>query len=291
MSSNMSNSIAKFSKYLLNYANNEIFFDVRYDKSIISSNSKFPVVIICPGFLASKDLDPFPYIGSKIAEAGFISIVLNYSHNGVEGNDTKITNFEKFASNTVSKEIEDIAIIVNEVGNNRLTGFNIDENRIVLLGHSRGAANAIINASYDQRIRALVTWASISKYDRWNNHQKSMWKKIGYLPLGKSSEDSPLKLGLSYLIDIEQKKEYLNLIDAAKRIRIPWLIVHGVEDLVAKIYEAESLYEASNKATTEIIKINKVGHMLGMTVPFDKNKESINYLIDLTINWLKNHCK
>lgn len=269
-------------------SSNDIF---RCDFRVLDNEKffqKIPCVIVCPGFMAFKDWSPFPYIGEKLVQTNYCSIVLNYSHNGIENQRNRITNFEKFAANTVSRELADIQHVIDTISNGYLEEFDIDRENILLLGHSRGAANALLIASSDIRIKKLVTWASIAHYDRWTLHQKTNWRQSGFLPLSKEAESYPLRMNIEYLEDIEKNKDRFDLYKAASRINIPWLIVHGTEDLIAKVSEAEKLFDLSEKTQTQLVKIPKVGHLFGTEVPTNENNNSLNNILQLTINWLHN---
>ncbi len=272
-------------------SSNEVFrCDFRVSEKYLENNKKFfqliPCVIVCPGFMAFKDWGPFPYIGEKLAQANFCSVVLNYSNNGVGEKLDRITEFEKFAANTVSKELADIQNVIDTISEGKMEEFCIDPEKIFLLGHSRGAANAILIASLDNRIKKLVTWASISYYDRWTEHQKMIWRQAGFITLSKENEPHPLRMNISYLEDLERNRDKFDLYKAAKQIKIPWLMVHGTEDLIAKISEAEKLFDLSDKKQTELVKIPKVGHMFG--IERAKSGGPLNDILQLTINWFHN---
>ncbi len=238
--------------------------------------------------MAFKDWGPFSYIGEKLAQANYCSIVLNYSNNGVEEQRNRITNLEKFAANTVSQELIDIRNVIDTITDGNLEEFCIDTENIFLLGHSRGAANALLIASSDKRIKKLVTWASISYYDRWTAHQKNNWRQSGFLSLSKETESHPLRMNIGYLEDLEKNRDKFDLYKAARRINIPWLIVHGTEDLIAKILEAEKLFDLSEKTQTQLVKIPNVGHIFGTDTPTNRNNSTLNNILQLTINWLHN---
>lgn len=293
------NNVSKIIYKEIEFRNNsnEIFrCDFRVSEGYFSNNKKLvqniPCVIVCPGFMAFKDWGYFPYIGEKLAQANYCSIVLNYSHNGVEEQRNRITNLEKFAANTVSQELADIRVVIDSITAGCMDKFCIDTENIFLLGHSRGAANALLTASSDKRIKKLITWAIIAYYDRWTVHQKNNWRQSGFLSLSKESESHPLRLKIDYLEDIESNRDQFDLFKAARRINIPWLIVHGTEDLIAKVTEAEKLFDLSNKTQTKLVKIPKVGHIFGAETPTDKNNNStLNNILQLTINWLNNQSR
>lgn len=264
--------------------------DVRVLENYLSNNKKvfqkIPCVIVCPGFMAFKDWGPFPYIGDTLAQENYCSIVLNYSHNGVGEERNRITNFEKFAANTVSQELDDIQSVINSISDCELEEFSIDTENIFLIGHSRGAANALLIASSDNRIKKLVTWASIAYYDRWTVHQKNNWRKSGFLSLSKETESHPLRMNIEYLEDIEKNRDRFDLCKASERMNIPWLIVHGTEDLVAKVSEAEKLFEKADKSQAQLVIIPNLGHLFGTEVPTNGKNNSLNQILQLTINWL-----
>jgi hypothetical protein len=171
----------------------------RLNRINFSFFDKSTCILVCPGFMAYKDWGPYQYYGNKFAEAGFVSVVMNYSHSGIKEDVSKITDYDNFASNTVTQELIDMNIVIESIAEGMFSEYGVDENKIIILGHSRGAANAIITAARDKRIKALVTWAAIADYDRWTEHQKKEWKKSGYLPRKKDFEANPLRMDVSFL--------------------------------------------------------------------------------------------
>lgn len=262
---------------ITNSRNEAFTIDVRYLKERKLSDYE-NILLICPGFMAFKDWGPFPNIGEDLLDDNIATIVMNYSHNGISKNKNKITDFDKFFENTVSKEIDDILSVIGWIKN--YVKENYERTKIVLMGHSRGAANCIVVAS-NYEVGGLITMSPISNYDRWNNHQKDLWRKNGFLSVSK--ENSNLKMGIGYLNDLEKNKERYNLTKLAKNIRVPWLIIHGENDVVAKIEEAKLLYEVSDKTNTEFLIIHEMGHMLGYNLyqEFNENiflKKILNYI-------------
>ena len=143
---------------------------------------------------------------------------------------------------------------------------------------------AIITSAQFQDVKALVTWSGVSTFDRWTQHQKEQWRKLGYLPLARDSIASPLKLALSLLEDVEKNRKKLDIVKAAASIRVPWLIVHGTEDLMVRFSEAEQLYAAANKTMAKLVPLEKVGHLYGG--PEVNEAASIQRVVDVTIQWM-----
>ena len=258
---------------------------IRGDLRYAEEGHKRPVVIICHSFMAFKDWGFFPYIGEKLAEAGFAAITFNFSHNGVDGDGNRITDFNKFESNTFSQELEDLRVLVDVVAEGGVGAQVSDSNNIILLGHSRGGGIAIVHTASDERVKRLVTWSSISTFDRWTKHQKEVWKKLGYLPLARDTTAAPLRLGLRLLHDLESHSDRLSIIDAAARVQVPWLILHGKADVTVQSREASNLYAAANRSTTELVLLDRVGHSYDAASPGEDNYQMLNYILNRTIDW------
>ncbi len=269
---------------LRNSSGDLIAGDLRY----VQNENRKPVVVICHSFMAFKDWGFFPHIGEKLAESGFVSLVFNFSHNGVVEGGQRITDFEKFEQNTFSKELEDLDAVVSSIAEGNFGEEIIDREKIALLGHSRGGGIAIVHSASNARVKALVTMSSISTFDRWTNHQKKQWRTSGYLPLARDTSVSPLRSGLGLLNDIESNRERLSIANASSKIQVPWLVVHGKEDITVKSREAQQLYDASNIATTELMILEHVGHLYNATSRADDNYTTLNKVLDLVIHWLNN---
>jgi len=272
---------------LYNLSGNPIHGDIRYIRSL----QEKPVIIICHSFMAFKDWGFFPIVAQRFAEAGFVTMTFNFSMNGVKGDNDRITEFDLFERNTFSQEVQDVGTVVDAVWNGQIGAGVIDRSKIILLGHSRGGAVAILQASNDGRIKAVVSWSAIGTFERWTIHQKSLWRKLGYLPLAKDSTASPLRLGIDLLNDFETNHAKLDLEIAADRIRVPWLIVHGKTDVTVLYHEAENLYKASNKSTTELMLLDKVGHLYNASTKDEDNYQTLDIIFDKTLNWIHSNIK
>jgi alpha-beta hydrolase superfamily lysophospholipase len=65
-------------------------------------------------------------------------------------------------------------------------------------------------------------------------------------------------LGIGFLDDLENRKEKLNLIRAAQRIRVPWLILHGKADGLVLLDKIDHLYNASAREEDNYQTLNKL---------------------------------
>jgi len=274
---------------ICNQSGDLISCDLRYGDNSAGN----PIVIICHSFMAFKDWGFFPYIGERLAKEGFVSLVFNFSHNGVVGASGRITDFKRFERNTISKEVQDLQAVVGavesgEIGQGiRNSGKEIlNRSSIALLGHSRGGAVAIIHAASDRRVKALVTLSSVATLERWTGHQKENWRARGYHPLSRNGVVSPLRLGIDSLNDLEINRDRLSVVRAAGEVSVPWLILHGTEDIVVPPREAEQLYGAANKSIAELVLLEKVGHLYNAETPEKDSYQTLNKSLEMIIHWL-----
>ncbi len=268
---------------LLNIHGNSIRLDVRYTEN----EEKKPIIIICHSFMAFKNWGFFPYLAERIAEAGYISVIFNFSLNGVIGDGSRITDFDAFAKNTFSRELEDLNTVVNACRDGVVAKTYADNERIGILGHSRGGGIAIVHTAHDKRIKALTTLSTISTFDRWREHQKIEWRKQGYLALARDSTVSPLRLDIDLLKDIETNSERLNILNSASEITCPWLIVHGKTDVTVHVKEAEALFNASNKSSTQLSLFEHIGHLYNAASPNEDQYKTLNTIVEPSIQFFK----
>jgi pimeloyl-ACP methyl ester carboxylesterase len=248
-------------------------------------------IIFVHGFKGFKDWGFGPYLAKSIADNGNFVITFNFSHNGVGENSVDFNELEKFANNTYSREISEVAEIVKAYKGGFFGIPNI-KGKIGLLGHSRGGGVSIIAASKLPDVNALVTWSAISKFDRFTDRQKAEWKKNGYLEMLNTRTKQLMRLNKVLLEDIEENNHtLLNIENSLNEMDKPYLIIHGDQDLAVPIDEAETIYSWSNKAKTELFKISGTGHTFDIKHPFDGNSKAFERVLDKTNTFFNQHFK
>lgn len=256
--------------------------DITFD----DSNSTLPLVIFVHGFKGFKDWGAHNLVARYFAQNGFRYLKFNFSHNGVTADNLQdVTDMDTFASNTVSKELYDLDHVISFACNKEnFSGVN----KVSLLGHSRGGGLSIIHASNDPRIEKLVTWGSISDFKSlWKPKQVDEWRKKGKIEIENARTKEKMPLNLSVLEDLEQNKEVLDIEAAAKRLNIPWLIVHGDKDINVDPAVAKKLNQLQLNARLNIIE--GADHVFGAKHPFDGQALPKNLLsaCEASINFLK----
>jgi len=248
-----------------------------------------PVVVFCHGFKGFKDWGPFPTWGRRLAEAGFVSILFNFSHNGVAPDEpTAFTELDKFAENTFTRELDDLDAVLDAVTEGHLAGMPIDTERIGLMGHSRGGGTAILKTARDRRVRALVTWSAVSGFlERFTEEQIEDWEAHGYTTVVNSRTGQEMRLNRVLYDDARAHRDALDVQAAARDIDGPWLIVHARDDEAVPFAEAETLHAANPDA--ELVEAQG-GHTFGGGHPFDGDvPASLNAVWERTIYFFETH--
>ena len=248
-----------------------------------------PVVVFCHGFKGFKDWGPFPTWGCRLAEAGFVSILFNFSFNGVAPDrPTDFTELDKFAENTFTRELDDLNAVLDAVTDTQLAGVPLDAERIGLMGHSRGGGTAILKAARDRRIRALATWSAVSGFlERFSEEQIEDWESQGYTEVVNSRTGQTMRLNRVLYDDAREHRDALDVQAAAADIDVPWLIVHARDDESVPFAEAEALYEASTNA--ELVEAEG-GHTFGGAHPFENGvPASLEAVWERTIYFFETH--
>lgn len=238
-------------------------------------------IIFVHGFKGFKDWGFGPYLGNFFANTGFFVVTFNFSHNGIGSNRTEFTELEKFANNTFSLEISELDEIIDFLKTGHL---EIEfKGKVGLLGHSRGGAISLLTASKRDDIKGVALWASISKFDRYSERQKAVWRKNGYFEVLNTRTNQLMRLNVSLLDDIEKNANgSLNLEKSVRNLNCPLLIAHGNQDLAVPVTEAEQIYEWADKSKTEFYKIFGTGHTFDITHPFNGTNEKFEKLLKKT---------
>ncbi len=251
-------------EFILNNALNEtINGDIYYYTHINSAQA----VIILHGFKGYKDWGFLPILSKNLATAGNIVINFDFSRNGIIDSNKQLYDTEKFASNLISIEINDILTLIDAIE----TGGLFDDElkkiwncKISLIGFSRGAGIAIL-ASTRRKIEKLALLAPIATFNRYTKRQIENWEKSGKLFFKNNVTNQELYINFSYMEEILANEIQYNLINAISTLKIPVLIIHGEQDLTVNINESKMLYEAINSDNKQFILIKKVGHTFNAT--------------------------
>jgi uncharacterized protein len=252
-----------------------------------------PTIVICHGFKGFMEWGFFPVTATLLATRGFSVVRFNLSGTGMRPGDELVTDPAAFRDNTHSRELEEVLAVLAAVGGEIAAG-RVDRSRLGLLGHSRGGGNAILAAAepaWRDEIRALVTWASIARVDRYSDEHKEVWRRTGELPVTNARTGQRLSLGLPLLADLEENASRLDIRAAAGKGKSPWLIVHGEEDESVPVDEARQLATAAVNAHRqhEVLLLPGAQHTFGCRHPFVGPTRDLIAALNATQTWFLRH--
>lgn len=250
-----------------------------------------PTVVICHGFKGFMEWGFFPHLATLLAERGFAAIRFNFSGAGMLPGDETVTAPEAFRADTYSRELAEVEAILGATGD-RIAAGRIDGGRLGLFGHSRGGGVAVLAAAREpwrQRLRALVTWASIAEADRFTPEQRAAWRRDGELPVINARTGQRLAMGTALLDDLESNAGSLDIPAAAARGRAPWLIVHGAEDESVPAFEASTLAERAGCPRSELHLVQGANHTFGSRHPWVGPTPHLIEALNATQSWFRRY--
>ncbi len=220
-------------------------------------------VIICHGFKGFAKWGFFPLLAETLARGGVSAITFNFSGSGIGTDGESFTEENAFFANSYSCELADLSLVEKEAERRQWLGANYG-----LFGHSRGGGIAILHSARQPLVRALATWAAISTIDRWSGDDKKKWRENGRTGIINARTGQVLELGSATLDDIEKLAgSDLDILAAASRIAVPWLIAHGTKDEAVPYAESEKLEAAATSASVERLTIAGGDHTFGAQHP------------------------
>lgn len=251
-----------------------------------------PVVIYVHGFNGFKDWGNFDLVANQFAEAGYVIVKFNFSHNGTSPEQPEEFNkLEAFAQNNYTKELEDLRHVIDWVCDPQNPSHTaMDTSRIYLIGHSMGGGISILQSAEDNRVKKLITWACISEcktpWGSWPAAKMEEWKQTGvqYYTNGRTKQQMPMYYQLYQ--DYQQNRERLDIKAAIQGLTIPVLICHGTQDgavLVDTAFQLKAWQPAAHLFTVES------DHVFGRKHPWTSNEvpAPMQAVLDKSIRFLK----
>lgn len=261
-----------------------------WDAFFNSDDTLKPLVIFCHGYKGFKDWGSWELVAERFSEAQFFFVKFNFSHNGgtVE-NPIDFPDLEAFAENNYSKELDDLDAMLNLFSSKNFEYHtHINTKAITVIGHSRGGGISIIKTSEDKRIAKLVTWASVSSFGKRTSTTGDLeqWRKDGvkYVLNGRTKQQMPHNY--QFYEDYKANEKRLDIASAIKRIDIPILIIHAIDDPSVTFDEAETLKVL--RPESELVAIDNSNHVFGARHPWDKKQlpQALRIVVDKTIAFI-----
>ncbi|MXX33569.1 MAG: alpha/beta hydrolase [Gemmatimonadetes bacterium] len=244
-------------------------------------------VVVAHGFKGFKDWGFFPLLCNRLALDGHLVVSFNTSLNGIGADLFDFTELDAFGRNTVSREVADLHWMVDRTLEGVWDGGRGPE-ALGLLGHSRGGGNAVIVAAERGEVSSLVTWAAVSTYHRWSPEQERDWAAAGvtYILNARTGQEMPLHRAV--FDDLRENAERFDILAAARRVRAPWLVVHGAEDATVSAQEARRLAEAGPAA--DLLVLEGSGHTFEAVHPLEETPAALGAAVAASLRHLRRGC-
>lgn len=207
-----------------------------------------PCVIASHGLLSSKNSEKYITLGDRMAEEGIA--LLRFDFRGIgesEGGEE---------DNTISRKLADLRSAIEFIQSSPGLGKEIG-----LLGSSLGGFLSLIAASMDDKLRAIVTWATPFQMDDLGSKER---QKDDPLPPKAFFEDLP-------------KHRLLPLLQGVSRC----LVIHGDKDELVQVEQAMRIFHHLN--------LPKEMHLIGgadhrLTEPAHRQRA-----IELSVEWFRKY--
>lgn len=257
------------------------------DYGFIKDGNPKPVVVFAHGFKGFKDWGHFNKVMDHFINQDFSFVKFNFSHNGgtVE-QPIDFPDLEAFGNNNFTKELDDLKTVVDWIENSDRKEFN--KNEIYLIGHSRGGGVSILAANEDSRVKKLVTWAAVADLiNRFSQQELDYWKEQGVIYVENSRTNQQMPMYYQIAEDTLNNRERFSIEQAANKISIPHLILHGTDDFTVPIVDAQNI-NTWNKSS-ELIIIDNANHSFGAIHPYleEQLPGHVELVLEKTIQFLK----
>lgn len=215
---------------------------------------------------------------------------MDFSHNGhVSPFSEDCLDEVAWSQNHHHYEAEEVHFALDQMANMS------PEVPVAVLGHSRGGGMAILGAdrflSSGGQLAGCAVWASVSDF-------------IGRLPTGSDLEawqasnrwevvngrtGQVLWHPYAFAEETLKRKDELNIVEACRRLTVPFLAVHGEADPVVAWQEGRKLTRVAQDGSWALI--DGANHVMGMAHPWKPGTpwpKELTEASDVTAHWLEN---
>lgn len=253
------------------------------------TDKKLPLVIFVHGYKGYKDWGAWNLMAEKFAEAGFFFVKFNSSHNGTTVEDPhNFSDLEAFGNNNYSKELSDLGVVIDQF----VKDPHVDDQRIILIGHSRGGGISIIKTFEDERINGLITLASVDTLERFPKDEAlESWRKEGvyYVLNGRTKQEMPHYY--QFYEDFEKNFHRFDVERATEMAKAFVLIIHGTNDESVSVKNAEHLHILN--PNSELFLVENADHTFGSKEPWTEKElpQNLNIVTEKCIDFINENLK
>jgi dipeptidyl aminopeptidase/acylaminoacyl peptidase len=203
-----------------------------------TSKKEKPIIILCHGFSTSKEGRTYVRLEEILNDKGISTFRFDFfGHGESEG---------KFEEITTSEAVDDIQQAIKFL---QEAGYK----KIGLVGSSFGGMASIITASKTSALYVLALKSPVSDYmdmihTREDEKEIEKWRQQGFVEVSGVGGETR-KISYSFYEEAEEIKAY----EAAQKIKIPTLIVHGDKDETVPLEQSKKTASLIENCRLEII--------------------------------------
>lgn len=204
------------------------------------------VVLVAHGFKGYKDYGMFPWLSIQLSSEGFEVHRFNFAHSGMGALDGPFEREDLFEQSTWNRQVEDLQILVDT--------FSIPDRPLFICGHSRGGVSTLLSVGRGVvEVNGVMTLATPSSCLSLPEQMQQTLLQEGRIESPSGRTGQMLYVGKAFLEEQLDDPEQHNLLQLAKQIDCPCLLIHGSDDSTVLVNEALKLEETITDVSLSII--------------------------------------
>ncbi len=221
------------------------------------------MMIICHGFKGYKDYGFIPQLAAAACQRGIIAHRFNFSHSGVTQDHQTFARPDLFERDTWGKQIHDLKAVVAAAAEDQLPGAASGKLPMCWYGHSRGGVTVLLGAAIASaasnhtiagRPVGIIAAAAPQSSCSLDPDQVHRLRRRGYLETPSSRTGQVLRVGKTWLEEMEQDPAAYDPLAAIGKVRCPVLLIHGDNDETVPVGDAHRLKSAAgDRARLEVL--------------------------------------
>lgn len=250
-----------------------------------SAGAGQPILLFCHGFKGFKDWGSFPYVADELAKRGIVTLRFNFSCNGVGESESEFDELEKFGINTYAREIADLNALWEAIRSGKLVlPACADTNKLFVLGHSKGGADAILFGAGHPEVAGIITWNGVADVNLFDEALRSQIAQngVGYISNARTGQDMPVTRVV--IEDVDQNREAYDLLRKVAEMNQRLCIIQGRKDFARLVKGAERLKQADEDAVLHWIE--EADHTFNARHPFAGTTPQLEEAIRLTADFV-----
>ena len=262
-----------------------ILLDYTYD----DAQTSHQVALFCHGYKGFKDWGAWHLIAEEFAKNGIAFVKFNFSHyGGTPEQPTEFNNLEAFAEDNYTTQVQDVNTVINWAAQYFSQHPFINLNQLTLIGHSRGGGIAVLVAAQNHLVDQLITWAAVADFESRfpTGSAFEQWKTTGVYHVKNGRTGQLMPHYFQFFEDFKAHEQELHILNKAKTIKQPCLIIHGNQDEAVSLQNAKDLHQHLKHSVLKVIP--GANHVFGMKHPWDELHlpEKTSILVQSSINFM-----